>query len=139
MKRFFLFLFVTTAALACKKDDPETPLSKIAGTWELVAREELADGEYIWKDVQPASYDILVFRSDGLITDTNGLPRCCGPNSLSIDGNLVKIIAKGKVPYNAMCELVNCAACETLSIETNGNELIISACGMPRTKHVKKS
>jgi hypothetical protein len=137
MKRFFLFLFVAMSALACKKDDPDTQLSKIAGKWEMVAREELVEGKYVWKDVQSASPTILVFRPDGLVTDTNGLPQCCGPNSLSIDGNLVKIVPKGNVPYNEMCERVNCAACETLGIETKGNEIVISSCGRIRARYVR--
>lgn len=139
MRQLLIFIFITIAASACKKDDPDNQLNMIAGSWEPVAREELVDGKYVWKDVPPASHYILTFRPDGLITDVNGLPHCCGPNSLSIDGNLIKIIPKGKVPYNAMCELVNCIACETLVIETHSDEMIIvSACGGSKTKYVRK-
>ena len=137
MRRFFLFLFVTTAALACKKDDPEAQLGKIAGTWELVAREELANGEYIWKDVQPASYNMLVIRPDGQVEDINGRPPCCGPNSLSIDGNLVKIPPREKAP-DSWCQTVKCGACETWEIETRENQITVSACGSSRTRYMKQ-
>lgn len=136
MKQIILFLFIASATLACKKDDPETQLTKVAGTWQLVAREESVDGKHIWKDVQPASHNILIIKPDGLVTDVNGFPPCCGPNSLSIDGNLVKIISKEEVSIGR-CQTVKCGACATWGIETNGNQIMISACSSSRTRYIK--
>ncbi|MCE7040278.1 hypothetical protein [Dyadobacter sp. CY312] len=138
MKRYFLFLFVTIAALACKKDDPETQINKIAGTWELAAREELAEGKNVWVDVSQTNPEVLVFREDGDLIDVTGLPICCAPRSLSIDGNVVKIAPKQNVLYSAMCMYVNCVYCETWGIETHGDEIIVSYCGMSRTRYIRK-
>lgn len=135
MKQIILFLFIASATLACKKDDPDTQLSKVEGTWQLVARKELVDGKYIWKDVPKASHNILIIRSDGLVTDVNGFPPCCGPSSLSIDGNLVKIISEEVA--NGRCQSVKCGLCETWGIETNGNQITVSACGSSPNRYVR--
>lgn len=137
MKRYFLFLFVTIAALACKKDDPEAIIAKVSGSWQLVAREDVAGDKNVWVDVPQANQTVLAFREDGDLIDVTGLPVCCGPRSLSIDGNVIKISPKKEV-LDGMCMYVNCAYCETWGIETHGDEIIVSYCGMSRTRYIRK-
>lgn len=129
MKRCLYILLIPFFFLNCKKEKDFAPLpaiKEIVGRWRLDAVEKTVNGQKVWEKVtyDPPSY--LAFRFDGVILDENGLPACCAPDSLVVNGTSFKIKPQAQVPENPQCHLVDCAICSYWDLEQKGNEIILT-------------
>lgn len=140
MKRYFyiplLFLFLFN----CKKDKVDSQsdeiINPIVGQWLLTEAEQVVNGKKVWQPVTPTNPQYLVFRSDGVMFDKNGIANCCGPKELSINGASFRIKPKTKVNYDH-CASANCANCTFMDIDYSGNQMIITNCNPVRFKYIK--
>ena len=137
MKRYIYILLIPLLLLNCKREPAPLPaIKEIVGRWRLDAMEKTVNGQKVWEKVSydPPSY--LVFRFDGVILDGNGLPYCCSPDTLVVNGTPFKIRPQAKVPENPQCHLVDCAYCRYWDLEQIGNELILtSKCDFLNYRH----
>jgi hypothetical protein len=141
MKNLIFLLSLLFVLTNCKKDDPESQanMANIAGQWQLEAYETTQNGKKTWSPAEPTQPQLLTFRADGVILDNSGLPLCCSPTSLKINGALFEVKPALPLEPNPLCALVNCAFCATWEIQQQGNEIIIEGCNTStRTKYVKK-
>ncbi len=112
--------------LGCKKDPEPSPIIKeIVGRWRLVATEYTENGKTTRTEATTASY--LIFRFDGLIVDKDGLPGCCAPGSLIVNGAPFQIKPLAPVPRNDACARTSCAACDHLDLTQDRDTLISSS------------
>ncbi len=110
----------------------------IAGNWRLAEIERASvDNKNVWENASASQVDTISFRSDGVILQANGLPRCCAPKSLIINGQLMDIKPQSPIPDNPICALVNCVYCPVWEITFTGNELIVSSCLNQRRKYIR--
>lgn len=144
MKRLLYIPFAIAVLLACKKDSMDAVNSaalftSIEGKWYLSAieRKSIAGTINNWEPVKPNQADTLIFRSDGVILQTDGKPACCAPGSLIINGNLMVVKPQTALPANLVCASVNCVNCPTWEIFMSGNEIIVNSCNSPRLKFVR--
>jgi hypothetical protein len=137
MKGYLYIFLIPLLLLNCKKKpEPLPAIENIVGRWRLDAMEKTVNGQKIWEKVSydPPAY--LTFRFDGVSLDGNGLPLCCAPDSLIVEGTPFKIKPQTKVPENPQCHLVDCASCSYWNLEQKGNELILtSACEFLNYRH----
>jgi hypothetical protein len=129
MKRYLYTLLIPFLLLNCKEREPEPlpAIKEIVGKWRLDAIEKTVNGQTAWEKV---SYDqpwYLVFRFDGVILDGNGLPYCCAPETLIVNGAPFKIKPRAEIPENPQCYLVDCASCPSWDLEQKENELILTS------------
>lgn len=136
MKQLALFLILLTSTFACKKDDPETIVKPIVGSWLLSEREQTENGKKTWITVADSLAGGLTFREDGAVM-MGEFTSCCHPKFLSINGQKVKAPANERLNMHPMCAYVNCAYFEIWYIEVQGNELILTFEGGSRTKYVR--
>ena len=130
MKRLMYALLLPFLLLNCKKERELAPLpaiKEIVGRWRLDAMEKTVNGQKVWEKVtsDPPSY--LTFRFDGLLMDEKGLPWCCSPNTLVVNGTPFKIKPQDKVPTNPQCALINCYSCPSWNLEQKENELVLAS------------
>lgn len=142
MKRLLLILILPLLFLECKKNDLETEpaVKSIAGKWQLVAYEKTVDGEKVWENVDPDSQkNFTIFRGDGVILDSKGLPACCAPMKYFLNGNLFEIKTVVDHTLNSSCNFVDCIGCEYWNIEQKEDEMIITLCDtVPiKTKYIR--
>jgi hypothetical protein len=131
MREILFLLVILMIFSACKKDgpDPAPEIESIVGKWRLKALEKTEDGQKIWEEINiGAEPSYISFRFDGVLLDHKGLPFCCQPDSLTLNGNPFKIVPKAKLPDNPVCSVINCATCPNWEIQQNGNEITIASC-----------
>lgn len=129
-----LLLFVSSFSCKEKQLTPEE-LQPLVGKWRLSAVQQ--EGKD-WEVVTQSGQHQFEIRYDGVILDSNGLPNCCSPKSLKVNGKLFPIEPKESLPNNPTCALVNCFACETWDIDLQGNTLVLSSClGANRSRYEK--
>lgn len=143
MKRLLYLPLVLACLLSCKEDSDSGPMQALtfqtmSGRWHSaeVEKSSLGNGG-TWEPIAAAQSDTLIFRSDGVILNADGKPRCCAPTTLTIDGKLFDVKPTSALPANAACEFVNCVTCPTWEISWQGNQMIIATCTSPRTKYVR--
>ena len=127
MKTIFYFL-IFVVWLSCKEKNIPAPILKpLVGKWRLVANEYLENGQKIWRNAGKQSY-IISFRFDGVILQEDGLPVCCGPISLSINGENYRISPQENLPVNPTCFLVDCVGCDVWDIALTDDSFILDVC-----------
>jgi hypothetical protein len=135
---FYLILFLM---ISCKDEETAqfsaTRLETLAGTWRLTAEEQGFVGQISWRDITSDSATNLTFRSDGIVLNALGLPFCCAPNALTINGKFLEIKPVEPLPANVECQLVNCPKCPIWDIVVTGNEMILSSCNAARRRYVR--
>jgi hypothetical protein len=135
MKKLILVLFLV-GLFGCKEKQlsPEE-LQPLVGKWRLSAVQPTGKN---WEYVTQSGQYQFEIRYDGVILDANGLPACCAPKSLKVNGKLFTIEPKESLPNNPLCALVSCAACETWDIDLQNDTLIVSYCeGSGRNRFVR--
>ncbi|TLV01198.1 hypothetical protein [Dyadobacter luticola] len=143
MKRLLYLPLFLTLFFACKKDSMDSAydaanIQTIAGPWRLVEVEKTSlANQRFWEKVPANQSDTLVFRSDGVILNGDGTPRCCAPNSLLINGAIMEIKPQSAIPANPICFYVSCVNCPTWELTWTDDTLIISSCLSGRTKYVR--
>ena len=125
----YFLLFLSTTNCRDKNVTPET-LQPLVGKWRLVAYERLENGKRVWKEADPQSPSFVSFRFDGIVLDSKGLPYCCSPNDLNINGKEFVIIPRATVPENPTCAYVDCIGCATWEIKLTGDTFILDDCGI---------
>lgn len=137
MKRYLYILLIPFLLLNCKKEkEPAPAIKEIVGRWRLDAVEKTVNGQKVWEKVSSDSPSYLTFRFDGVILDGKGLPWCCSPETLIVNGTSFKIKPKAKVPTNPQCALIDCVSCSSWDLEQKENELIITlACQSLNYRH----
>ena len=125
MNKLILLLFLVSL-LGCKEKSlsPEE-LQPLIGKWRLSAVQ--SNGKD-WEYVTQSGQHQFEIRYDGVILDQNGLPTCCAPKFLKVNGKLFTIEPKESLPNNPSCALIKCAACETWDIDLKANTFILSSC-----------
>jgi hypothetical protein len=135
---FYIFLVLV---LSCKNEETapfsSTRLEALTGTWMLVAEEQGFVGQISWQSLKPDSTANVTFRSDGVMFNAKGLPACCAPTSLTVNGKFVEIKPVGPLPANIECQLITCHNCQIWDIVLTGNEMIISSCSAARRRYVR--
>jgi len=144
MKLIIISVILSAILFGCKKSnpsshDPDPAIKMIVGKWKRVAYEKTVNGKKTWEEVDKDSqYNFMIFRYDGVILDSNGLPSCCAPAQYYVNGVVFKVVPKSEVPVNPSCAFVDCVGCASWNIEQTGNELILELClNFPRSKFVR--
>lgn len=145
MRRLLYIPLVLVCLLSCKEDSDRdamqpaiTAFRSVSGTWHSVEIERSSlDNKNAWEQIPAAKSDTLVFRTDGVVLNANGTPRCCAPASLIINGELADIKPQSMLPNNPQCELLNCITCPAWEISMTADQMIISTCSSPRVKYVR--
>ncbi|WP_428655477.1 hypothetical protein [Runella sp.] len=134
--QYFLLFLVT---VSCREKTPTPPetLAPLVGKWRLDAYERTENGKKVWKAVDPQSTSFLSFRFDGVVLDSKGLPSCCAPGSLTINGKEFKIIPQAALPENPSCAYIDCISCATMDIELTGDTFIQHSCFGSRSRYVR--
>ncbi|CAG4993786.1 hypothetical protein DYBT9275_01234 [Dyadobacter sp. CECT 9275] len=141
MKSVLHISLLLLLVLGCKKDDADGPVNSFAtgleGRWKLVETEKGVVGNQGWVAVPGEQADYLIFRSDGVLIDSTGLPACCSPIAFIINQKLFEIKPQAPLAANPACSSRNCVLCPTWDIQYSGNELVVSYCDSPRRKYVR--
>lgn len=143
MKKLLYIPLFIWCLIACNSQEMDSismfadVAQSMSGAWRLDAVERGMGNQKSWEKVDSTRADTLTFRTDGVILDTKGLPRCCSPTSLVINGQLVEIKPSMAVPANPLCASVNCVSCATWDIQLSANEMIVAPCNMSRLKYVR--
>ncbi|MCF0057286.1 hypothetical protein [Dyadobacter sp. CY356] len=140
MKKLFYIPLLFIFLFNCKKDNvdaqPDEIIKPIVGQWRLAEIEQEVKGKKNWQPVDSITSQYLVFRSDGVMFDKNGIANCCGPKELSINDAFFRIRPKTEVNYNH-CSAANCEYCAVMDIDCSGDQMIITNCSGPRFKYIK--
>jgi hypothetical protein len=115
----------------------EAAIQSISGKWKLVAEEQGIIGQVFWSSVKADSTENISFRADGVLFNSQGLPACCAPSSLTINGSFFEINPKDPLIGNKNCASVSCNNCKNWDILFTGNEIVITSCGNARKKYVR--
>jgi hypothetical protein len=141
MKRIVYILLLPILLVGCKKHDFETPpeIKALVGKWRLQAVEKTVNGQTVWEEVSAADVSTFTIRFDGVLLGSDGLPPCCGLDRYSVDGVPYVVKPQMKVPYNAECELLNCASCPRNMTIENKELIVTSMCekSISRAKYVR--
>jgi hypothetical protein len=143
MKRLLYIPLVLVWLLSCKKErdgdlSPALAFNSVSGIWHSIEVERSSlDNKSTWEPVAAAKSDSLIFRTDGVVLNANGTPRCCAPATMIINGNLLDVKPQTALPNNPQCELLNCITCPTWEISLSDDQLIIGTCNSPRMKYVR--
>jgi hypothetical protein len=130
-----LLLFVSLFSCKEKQLTPED-IKPSVGKWRLTAVQPVGKNE--WELVTQSGQHQFEIRYDGVILDATGLPQCCGPKFLKVNGKLFTIEPKESLPNNPLCAFVSCAFCETWEMDLQENILIINYCqGLGRSRYEK--
>jgi hypothetical protein len=134
----YLLLFL---AISCKDEEmshfASARLETLTGAWRLTAEEQGFVGQITWQVIESDSTTDLKFRRDGVILNSLGLPFCCAPNALTINGKFLEIKPIEPLPANVECQLVNCPNCPIWDIVVTDNEMILSSCNAARRRYVR--
>ena len=126
------YLILLPLVLGCQREREITPraVQLIEGTWEAIAWNPPSNGNEEWKEIDHDKRSWrLIFRSDGIPVDADGLGMCCPPNSLLINGNLFFIKPKLPLPSNgSKCAGLWCRFCETIEIQVTDDNLLWTDC-----------
>ena len=139
MKQILLLLGIIIMFSECKKDDsPASTIESIVGRWRQTETKGNDENSWVKSDTSSQSYYINVL-SGGLIVNDKGFLPCCPPESLTINGTLVKITKNtDPIRFDPFCASVNCAPCLNLIIQQTGNEMVITSCGGYQQKYVRE-
>jgi hypothetical protein len=142
MKRFLYTLLLPILLVGCKKDDMEIPpaIKELVGKWQLQAVEKTVNGQTFWEEVPAADVSTFTIRFDGVLLGSDGLPPCCGLDRYSVNAVTYVVKPQMKVPYNAECELLNCASCPRNMTIENDELIVTSTCekSISRAKYKKQ-
>jgi hypothetical protein len=129
MKKLLLYflLFLTTVGCREKTLSPEE-LQPLVDKWRYAAYEKIVNGNKVWQDTDSLSPSFISFRFDGVVLDSQGLPRCCAPSALNINGKKFEIIPKAEVPRNPTCDYIDCIMCSVWSIDLKGDTFFLENC-----------
>lgn len=141
MKRLlYISLFLATL-YACKSNSMDASYSpqveSISGTWRLIEEEQGIIGQSNWKAALADSSLDITFRNDGVVMNAKGLPACCAPTALTINGRFFEIKPATQLAANPACANVSCGNCPVWDIAISNNQLIITTCNSPRKKYVR--
>lgn len=138
----FAYIFLLMISMAACKSNEEANLNYgidsygITGTWRLTGVEQGAVGQNSsWVDLSADSTKDVIFRYDFVLMTPTGLPACCAPTSLTINGNFVEIKPTTALAPNPDCSKINCTNCLIWDLKLSGNEMIISRCNTPRARY----
>jgi len=141
VKRLLTIAILFTAMFGCKSAETDVQslaaAGGIAGKWKLVAEEQGFVGQSTWATVKEDSAYNIIFRNDGLLLNSKGLPACCGPTSLTINGSFFEVKPTGQLAPNPECALVNCANCPLWDIQITGNEMTVTRCKDLKKKYLR--
>jgi hypothetical protein len=143
MKQLLYIPLFLVLLLSCKKDSIDGATSfadflTIQGSWHLIEIERTSlDNKNVWESVSATKADTLIFRTDGVILNTDGTPACCAPKSLIINNQLMDIKPQQALPANPLCAAVNCVNCPTWELSLSDDQLIVSSCNNLRRKYVR--
>ncbi|GAB3167819.1 hypothetical protein [Telluribacter humicola] len=137
MKYINYIIFVLLIWGCTTKEDVSPEVVKpLVGTWRVAAYEKTVNDEMEWVELPIENTYKLQFREDGVVLDEAGLPICCGPSALRINGTLFQIKPATSLPDNPTCQLVNCAICEVWDITLNqGGQEFIFECPSLGSSH----
>lgn len=121
----WLLLFVGLFSCKEKQLTPED-IKPLVGKWRLTAVQPVGKNE--WEFVTQSGQHQFEIRYDGVVLYPDGLPMCCGPKYLKVNGKVFTIVPKEGLPNNPLCALVNCVGCETLDMDLQGEVLITGTC-----------
>lgn len=140
MRNTIIMLMVAICLINCKEDSekPNPELESIVGKWQLIEKEMEVNGQKIWQKVTDGLPYTFSINPVGIVLDNSGLPACCGPKSLMLNGIAIETESDANLPVNPICATVNCAPCDVWDMKQTGNELIISYCELERAKYIKK-
>ncbi len=133
-------MLLVLLAWSCKKSEDllySGNFSNLQGKWELVATESGALSGASWYPVSSGQVQFIYFRSDGVLTDSAGLPACCSPKAYIINNKLFDL-NPDFLPDNPACKSIKCAICQYYDIQISGNEMIVTPCNEGRKKYVRR-
>ncbi|WP_373513996.1 hypothetical protein [Persicitalea sp.] len=127
MKKLGYLLF-TLLVVGCqnKRDVLPRQARILVGKWEQIAYE---DRNSVWVDTPTDGKPSLIVRSDGVLLYGDGLAMCCPPLKLIVNFVPFKAKPTSPIPYNELCNRVDCVSCKVAEFQVNGNEMIRSECG----------
>lgn len=134
MRNILLVLFLA-GLFSCKEKQlsPEE-LQPLVGKWRVTAIQPAGKTE--WEFVTQSGQHQFEIRYDGVILGPDGLPICCGPKYLKVNGKVFTIVPKEGLPDNPLCALVNCVGCDTLDMDLQGDVLTTNTCnGSGRSRY----
>lgn len=143
MKRLLYIPLVLVWLLSCKKERngdlyPALAFTSVSGIWHSIEIERSSlDNKSTWEPIAASKSDSLIFRTDGVVLNVNGTPRCCAPATMIINGTLLDVKPQIALPNNPQCELLNCITCPTWEISLSDDQLIIGTCNSARVKYVR--
>ncbi len=98
------------------------------GKWELVAYETMEDGERVWKETEGDSGYKFMFRFDGVILDSEGLPACCTLPYYFVSGVRFDVVPGAPVKDNPRCSLIDCLPCAEANYDLQEDGSLIYYC-----------
>ncbi|GGM80906.1 hypothetical protein GCM10010967_10910 [Dyadobacter beijingensis] len=117
---------------------PNAAFTTVSGLWHSIEIERSSlDNKSSWEPIAATQSDSLIFRSDGVVLNANGTPRCCAPATMIINGALLDVKPLTALPSNPQCELLNCITCPTWEVSLSDDQLILNTCNSPRVKYVR--
>ncbi len=140
---YIKYVLMVLLMVGCAKGDVSPEVVKpLVGTWRVAAYEQTVNDKKEWVELPVENAYKLQFREDGVVLDVAGLPICCGPSALRINGTLLQIRPATALPENPTCQLVNCAVCEVWDIELSkdGQEFVFEcqfSSGSYKTRYVR--
>lgn len=141
MKGLLYIALIFTGVFGCKSEDANVKLppsvAELGGPWKLIAEEQGFVGQSAWVDVKQDSAYNIIFRSDGLLLNAKGLPACCAPTSLTINGIFFEIKPSGQLAPNPECTSVKCTNCPLWDIQIAGSEMTITKCKDVKRKYLR--
>ena len=135
----YLVLALWALLLGCHRVEKVSPeaLKPLVGRWQLVAYEQNQGGVTTWVEVPAAEASILLVRYDGVLLNGQGLPWCCAPPTIQLNGTLIEIIPRAEVPRNPTCDLVDCMGCATLDLDLDADTLLLTNCSGGQMRYLR--
>ena len=118
------FLWLILLAVGCQRQKDILPM--LAGKWEQTAYQN-KNSE--WVDTPTNGKPTLIVRSDGVLLYGDGLAMCCPPGKLIVNNVPFKIKPISPIPYNELCNRVDCISCKVVEFQVNEDEMMRSECG----------
>jgi hypothetical protein len=142
VKRILAISILFISMFTCTNKDMDVQNSivaeTIAGNWKLVAEEQgfIGQSQSTWSAVKQDSTYNIGFLPNGVLLDFKGIPACCAPTSLTINGTFYEVKPSGgQLAPNPDCAKVNCSYCPIWEIKLTGNEMIVGTCNSARKKY----
>lgn len=122
------FLLLISLAVGCRKEKDVLPwqVRTFVGKWEQTAYE---NKNSVWVDMPTTGKPSLIVRSDGVLLYGDGLALCCPPEKLIVNGVRFKVKPTSPIPYNELCNRIDCISCKVSKFQVNKDEMIGSGCG----------